>query len=77
MDRGKAAEYHNNRTLDQQRFAFTGLTANAVLAEIKSGKSDFGILTWINAQTCRQAFTVVSSSSWTEQFGPGSAEGHE
>lgn len=74
---GKAAGYHYNCALDQKFFAFTGITADAMLAEIKSGKSDLEILTWINANTSRQPFEVVSWSSWVEQVGPGSAEGHE
>jgi hypothetical protein len=74
---GKVAGYHYNCSLDQKLFAFTGITADAMLAEIKTGKSDLEILTWINATTTRHPFEVVAWSSWIEQVGPGSAEGHE
>jgi len=74
---GKGADYHYDCSLDKMFFAFTGLTAEAVLAEIKSGKSDLEMLAWINTNTTRQPFEVVAWSAWLEQRGPGSADGHE
>jgi hypothetical protein len=74
---GKGADYHYDCSLDKMFFAFTGLTADAVLAEIKSGKSDLEMLAWINTNTTRQPFEVVAWSAWLEQRGPGSADGHE
>jgi len=74
---GKNADYHYDCALDKMFFAFTGLTAEAVFAEIKSGKSDLEMLTWINANTARQPFEIAAWSTWLEQRGPGSAEGHE
>lgn len=73
----KAADYHYNCPLDQQLFAFTGITADTMLAEIKSGKTDAEILTWLNASTKRQPYEVLAWSAWLEQLGPGDAEGHE
>ena len=74
---GKAAEYHYNCPLDQQFFAFTGINSEAMLAEIKSGKSDIQILEWVNAQTKKLPYDIVTWSAWVEQRGPGGAPGHE
>jgi hypothetical protein len=74
---GTNAGYHYDCALDKLFFAFTGLTAEAVLAEVKSGKSDLEMLEWINANTARQPFEIAAWSAWLEQRGPGSAEGHE
>ena len=73
----KGADYHYNCPLDQQLFAFVGVTADAMLAEIKAGKTDVEILTWLNASTKRQPYEVLAWSAWLEQLGPGDAEGHE
>ena len=73
----KGADYHYNCPLDQQLFAFVGVTAEAMLAEIKAGKTDVEILTWLNANTKRQPYEVIAWSAWLEQLGPGDAEGHE
>mgnify|MGYP001604690693 FL=1 len=74
---GKGAEYHYNCPLDQSFFAFTGINHEAMLAEIKSGKTDVQILEWVNAQAKRLPYEVVSWSAWVEQNGPGGAPGHE
>ncbi len=74
---GKAAEYHYNCPLDQQFFAFTGINHEAMLAEIKSGKSDIQILEWVNAQAKKLPYDIVTWSAWVEQRGPGGAPGHE
>ena len=74
---GKAGDYHYNCPLDQQFFAFTGIDPDALLAEIKSGKSDVSILEWVNTQAKRQPYEVAAWSAWLEVRGPGGAEGHE
>jgi hypothetical protein len=74
---GKGGEYHYNCPLDQRFFAFTGINHEALLAAIKTGKSDTEMLAWVNEHTKRQLFEVVAWSSWLEQFGPGGADGHE
>lgn len=74
---GKGGEYHYNCPLDQRFFAFTGIDHEAMLAVIKSGKSDSEMLAWVNEHTPRQPFEVASWSAWLEQYGPGGAEGHE
>jgi len=74
---GKAAEYHYNCPLDQQFFAFTGINHEAMLAEIKSGKSDIQMLEWVNTRAKKLPYDIVTWSTWIEQRGPGGAEGHE
>lgn len=74
---GKGADYHYNCPLDQQLFAFTGISADAMLAEIKTGKTDAQILAWVDAQSKRQRYEVIAWSAWLEQHGPGGAPGHE
>ena len=74
---GKGAEYHYNCPLDQMFFAFTGIDHEAMLAEIKSGKTDVQILEWVNARAKRLPYEIVTWSSWVELRGPGGQEGHE
>ena len=74
---GKGAEYHYNCPLDQRFFAFTGITPEAMLAEIKTGKTDVQILEWVNTVSKRQPYEVVAWSAWLEQHGPGGPDGHE
>jgi len=74
---GKGADYHYNCPLDQQLFAFTGISAEAMLAEIKTGKTDTQILAWVNETSKRQRYEVIAWSAWLEQHGPGGAPGHE
>ena len=74
---GKVGDYHYDCALDKRFFAFTGITADAMLAEIKSGKTDVQILEWVNATSKRPAHEVIAWSSWLENLGPGGGEGHE
>jgi hypothetical protein len=74
---GKGSDYHYNCPLDQLFFAFTGITADAMLAEIKTGKTDTQILAWVNETSKRQRYEVIAWSAWLEQHGPGGAPGHE
>ncbi len=73
---GVGAEYHYNCPLDQLFFAFTGIDHGAMLAAIKSGKTDYEILQWVNGQAKRLPYEIASWSAWIEQHGPGGAEGH-
>ena len=74
---GKAGDYHYNCPLDERFFAFTGIGHEAMLAEIKTGKTDVQILEWVNATSKRPIHEVIAWSSWLENLGPGGAEGHE
>src|SRR5450432_3235242 len=77
VNAGVGAEYHYNCPLDQLFFAFTGISHEAMLAEIKSGKTDVQVLEWVNAQAKRLPYEVATWSAWVELRGPGGAEGHE
>jgi hypothetical protein len=74
---GKGGEYHYNCPLDQRFFAFTGVAPDAMLTEIKSGKTDLQMLEWVNATAKRPSHEVIAWSAWLEQLGPGGAAGHE
>ncbi len=73
---GKGGEYHYNCPIDQLFFAFTGIAPEALLAEVKTGKSDLQMLEWVNGNTNRTPFEVVNWSLWLEARGPGSQDGH-
>lgn len=74
---GKQGGFHYNCPLDQRFFAFTGINADALLAEIKTGKTDGQILDWVNAQAPRQPWEIARWSDWLSQLGVGSADMHE
>ena len=74
---GKGGEYHYNCPLDQLFFTFTGIGQEAMLAEIKTGKTDVEILEWVSTQTKRLPHEIVAWSTWAELEGPGGEEGHE
>ncbi len=74
---GKGGDYHYNCPLDQRFFAFTGIGHEAMLAEIKTGKTDVQILEWVNVQSKRPTNEVIAWSGWLENLGPGGAPGHE
>jgi hypothetical protein len=73
---GKNGEYHYNCPLDRHFFDFTGLDHEALLAEVKKGKSDTEMLAWVRAGVKRSTSEIVSFSSWLENTGPGGGEGH-
>ena len=74
---GKNAGYHYNCPLDRRFFEFAGIDHEAMLAEIKRGRSDTEMLAWVNANTKRTPWEVHNWSAWLEQNGPGGAGGHE
>ncbi len=74
---GKNGEFHYNCPIDELFFAFTRIDHAALLAEIKTGKTDLEILAWVDEQSKRQRHEIIAWSAWLEQHGPGGAEGHE
>jgi hypothetical protein len=74
---GKGGDYKYNCPLDQRFFAFTGISADEMLAEIKTGKTDVQILEWVNAKAKKLPHEILAWSAWLEQLGPGGAPGHE
>lgn len=73
---GKQGGYHYNCPLDQRFFGFTGIDPEALLAEIKTGKSDTQMLAWTAAHTSRQPWEIAAWSAWLAQLGVGSIEMH-
>jgi hypothetical protein len=47
---GHAGEYNYGSTLDHFFFGFTGITADALLEQVKSDASDWDVLLWVRAQ---------------------------
>jgi hypothetical protein len=74
---GKNGAYHYNCPLDRQFFDFTGLDHEALLAEVRLGRTDTQMLGWVRARVKRLPFEIHSWSAWLEQNGPGGAPGHE
>jgi hypothetical protein len=74
---GKGGDYHYDCPLDKLFFTFTNIDSEAMLAEIKTGKTDLEMLAWIEARAKRLPHEVVAWSTWAEQVGPGGKEGHE
>jgi hypothetical protein len=74
---GKNGSYHYNCPLDRQFFDFTGLDHEAFLAEVRAGRSDTQMLSWVRARVKRSPFEIHAWSAWLEQHGPGGAPGHE
>lgn len=75
---GKAGEYRYNCPIDQRWFAFTGLSAEALLAEVAKEKSDGELLAWItaNAPIRRSPWEIAAWSTYMESRSPGDAEWH-
>jgi len=48
---GKNGEYHYNCPMDQRLFQFLGIGADALKKELKSGKSDSEILSWVHSRS--------------------------
>jgi len=74
---GKNAGYHFNCPMDRTFFDFTGIDHEALLAELKPGRSDTQMLAWVRAHTKRLPAEIHAWSIWVEQHGPGGAGGHE
>ncbi len=73
---GKAGEFHYNCPLDGRFFTFTGITPEAMLQEIKTGKNDGEMLVWVASKTTRQPWEIAQWSAWLSQLSVGSADMH-
>ena len=69
---GTAGEYKYNNPMDHHFFRFTGLTAEALRAELEKGKGDGEIVTWVeeNAPKQRMPWEIEHWSNWLSQRGP-------
>jgi hypothetical protein len=74
---GKNGDYHFNCPLDQHFFNFTGIDHEALLAELKLGRSDSEMLAWAREHTKRLPSEIAAWSAWLATLAPGGAPGHE
>lgn len=76
---GKAGDYHYNCPLDQRFLSFVGVDAEALKAEIATGKGDREILEWILANSANHpdAVAIAGWSRLQEQRVPTDVEGRE
>jgi hypothetical protein len=67
---GTNGEYHYPCPFDARFFAYTGLSADAFLAEVKAGKSDSELLAYVgaHAQPQRHPAEIAGWSAWMEQL---------
>jgi uncharacterized protein DUF5069 len=69
---GTAGEYKFNNPMDHHFFRFTGVTPEALKAELAKGKGDQEILTWIQetAPNKRTPWEIQHWASWLNERGP-------
>ena len=69
---GTIGEYHYPCPFDARFFGFTGLNADAFLAEVKAGKSDSELLAYVmaNTQPKRHPSEIAGWSAWMLQLTP-------
>lgn len=69
---GTAGEYKYNNPIDRHWFNFTGLTPEALKAELATGKGDGEILAWIQetATHKRQPWEIRQWSAYHNERGP-------
>jgi hypothetical protein len=63
---GKSGEYHYNCPLDQRILAFLGLDAEALRAELTTGKGDGAIFAWIQANQASK-HSPAEIVAWSEE----------
>lgn len=75
---GKAGDYRYHCPIDRRWFSFTGVCAEALLAEMAKEKSDGEMLAWIteNAPIRRHPSEIAAWSAYMEARAPGDAESH-
>ncbi|HEY0944524.1 MAG TPA: DUF5069 domain-containing protein [Opitutaceae bacterium] len=75
---GKQGDYIYPCPLDKRFFDFTGISSDALLATVKSGKCDTEMLTWVqeNASPKRTPYEVEAWSRWMESQSPGDPKRH-
>lgn len=75
---GRQGDYVFPCPLDQRFFAFTGLDADAFLAEVRTGKSDTEMLAWVRERLSprRLPHEILAWSAWLENLAPGDAKRH-
>jgi hypothetical protein len=83
LDKGRAelaateGEYRYNNPMDRHWFRFTGITPEALKAEIATGKGDGEVLAWVQATAPlrREPWEIRQWSAYHDERGPdGDAE---
>lgn len=76
---GVSGEYKYGNPMDRHFFAFSGITPEALLEQVKTGAGDWDILQWVNAQASPQRLPheIRSWSAWMETMPIGDAEDYE
>ncbi len=76
MAADRIGEYHYPCPFDKRFFAFTGIGANAFLAQVKGGRSDSELLAYVQARgrPKRHPAEIAAWSQWMEQLTPSSTE---
>ena len=69
---GTAGEYKYNNPMDRHWFRFTGITPEALKAELAKGKGDGEILAWImeQAPNKREPWEIQQWSAYHSERGP-------
>ena len=75
---GKIGDYVFPCPLDKRFFAFTGLDAEACLAEVKTGKNDTEMAAWVraNMNPVSLPHEIEAWSRWMENQAPGDKQRH-
>lgn len=73
----RIGEYHYPCPFDKRFFDFTGLDADAFLAQAKAGRSDSELLAYVQAKgpPKRHPAEIAAWSRWMEELTPSSTEG--
>lgn len=76
---GKLGEFIYPCPLDNRFFAFTGINADALLSEAKSGKSDTEMLAWVMGALSpkRQPWEIQAWSDYLTALSPGDIQRHK
>lgn len=73
---GQAGDYKFGNPMDRHFFAFTGITQDALLEQLRTGAGDWEMLCWVNVQANpqRHPHEIRSWSAWLETMPIGDAE---
>lgn len=76
---GKNGEYHYNCPMDRRWFDYVGIDADALKAEVATGKGDWEMLQWINARARhrRTEPEIMAWSAWQENRVPGECDARD
>lgn len=73
---GKVGDYKYGNPIDQHFFAFTGISQEALIEQVKTGAGDWALLLWVNANASpkRAPHEIRMWSAWLETMPIGEAE---